>query len=64
MNMYMNNQRNNPQQQNHWMSDANNNLENNQDVTKNGVCKKFLHSKCTKGETCQYSHDISKIRPC
>lgn len=39
--------------------------ENNQDVTKNGVCKKFLHGKCPKtADTCQYSHDASRVRPC
>jgi len=33
-------------------------------VTKNGVCKLFLHSTCPYKEKCPYSHDISKAQPC
>lgn len=32
-------------------------------MTKNGICKKFLHSTCENSQ-CKYSHDISKAIPC
>jgi len=48
------------------MNQMNNTInENNPEVTKNGVCKKFLHGKCIKNaDSCQYSHDASRVRPC
>jgi len=40
-------------------------LIQNTEKTKNGVCKRFLHQgQCDKGETCPYSHDYGKIKPC
>lgn len=36
----------------------------NSECTKNGLCKKFIHGKCTKGEHCSFSHDEKKMKPC
>ena len=42
----------------------NKNITLTSESTKNGVCKKFLHSKCLKETQCPYSHDITKIKVC
>ena len=36
----------------------------NSEYTKNGLCKKFIHGKCQRGDTCPYSHDEKKMKPC
>ena len=33
-------------------------------VTKNGVCKLFIHSTCQNKEKCPNLHDMSKVAPC
>lgn len=35
---------------------------NPHELTKNGICKKFIHGKCR--QACPYVHDRSKIKPC
>ena len=39
-------------------------LANHSELTKNGVCKKFIHEKCWLSDSCFYLHDKSKIKPC
>jgi len=36
----------------------------NSECTKNGLCKKFIHGKCQKGDQCSFSHDEKKMKPC
>ncbi len=37
---------------------------NHNDLTTNGVCKKFIHGKCRLSDNCPHPHDKSKIKPC
>ena len=37
---------------------------NHNELTTNGVCKKFIHGKCRLSDNCPYPHDKSKIKPC
>lgn len=39
------------------------NLTHPNELTTNGVCKKFIHGKC-KAENCPHPHSKSKIKPC
>ena len=38
-------------------------LINNNELTTNGVCKKFIHGKCHRTD-CPHQHNKSKIKPC
>lgn len=40
------------------------NVNNNPELTTNGVCKKFIHGKCKNGSSCPHPHDKSKIKAC
>ncbi len=40
------------------------NVNNNPELTTNGVCKKFIHGKCKNGTCCPHPHDKSKIKAC
>jgi len=40
------------------------NLPNHNELTTNGVCKKFIHGKCRLSDNCPHPHDKSKIKPC
>ncbi|EAR91722.1 zinc finger C-x8-C-x5-C-x3-H type protein (macronuclear) [Tetrahymena thermophila SB210] len=35
----------------------------NKEVTKNGLCKQYIHGQCQRAQ-CPYSHDDSKIKRC
>ena len=37
---------------------------NYNELTTNGVCKKFIHGKCRLSDNCPHPHDKSKIKPC
>lgn len=37
---------------------------NHNELTTNGVCKKFIHGKCRLSDNCPHPHDKSKIKPC
>ena len=39
-------------------------IANHNELTTNGVCKKFIHGKCKLSDNCPYPHDKSKIKPC
>ena len=44
--------------------DVNVPIPNHNELTTNGVCKKFIHGKCRLSDNCPYPHDKSKIKPC
>ena len=38
-------------------------ISNNNELTTNGVCKKFIHGKCNRTD-CPHPHNRSKIKAC